>query len=318
MAAGGGNTNLYDCQVKACQEFFRKQLPEVPKCELLTNERKKLLNIQDCAKPIYFSDITGFDAHKVIAVLSGIVNDRKKFTEGNVFLLRLCGTDKSEELFKLSPFPKKVQIGNGIVSIRPREESKFKREGKKYAETNVDLESHYKNDTRRFAKHIKKLFRNNERDLDKFPQATIEVYMILLFEIARRLVKLEKPNELTAQYDDLPIGSAIAGIMKLLKNNDKDENDKYEYTFNDVFGSKGKFHCFSDEPDKRKEAIDRINNAASVNTKGSEEQLIEEVIKELRKTFSREDSPEESSLTSHMGDLKVSEEKTSKVPTSST
>ena len=306
MAAGGGNTNLYDCQVKACQEFFRKQLPEVPKCELLTNERKKLLNIQDCAKPIYFSDITGFDAHKVIAVLSGIVNDRKTFTQGNVFLLRLCGTDKSEELFKLSPFPKKVQIGNGIVSIRPREESKFKQKGKKYAEMKVGLESHYENDTRRFAKNIKKLFRNNERDLDKFPQATIEVYMILLFEIARRLVKLEKPHKLTAKYDDLPIGSAIAGIMKLLKYNDKDE-----YTFNDVFGRKGKFHCFSKKPCKRKEAIDRINEAALVNTEGSEEKLIKKAIKKLRKTFSREDSPEESSLTSQMDDLRVSEEKTS-------
>ena len=106
--------------------------------------------------------------------------------------------------------------------------------------------------------------------------------------------------------------------MKLLKYNDKDENDKYEYTFNDVFDNGGKFYCFSKEPHKRKEAIDRINNAASVNTKGSEEQLIEEAIKELRKTFSREDSPEESSLTSQMEDLKVSEEKTSKVPTSST
>ena len=312
MAAGGGNTNLYDCQVKACQEFFRKQLPEVPKCELLTNERKKLLNIQDCAKPIYFSDITGFDAHKVIAVLSGIVNDRKKFTEGNVFLLRLCGTDKSEELFKLSPFPKKVQIGNGIVYIRPREESKFKQKGKKYAEMKVDLKTHYKN-TKDFAKDIKTLFRNNEKFSSRFPQATIEVYMILLFEIARRLVELEESDESIAQYDDLPIGSAIAGIMKLLKS-----KNKATCTFEDIFDYNGKFHCFSDEPDKRKKAIDCINNAASVNTKGSEEQLIEEVIKKLRKTFSRKDSPEESSLTSQMEDLKVSEEKTSKVPTSST
>ena len=313
MATGGGNTYLYDCQVKACQKFFREQLPKVPKCELLTEERKKNENMLYYGKPIYFSDITGFDAHKVIAVLSGIVNDRKKFTEGNVFLLRLCGTDKSEELFKLSPFPKKVQIGNGIVSIRPREESKLSQNGKTYAEMKADLENHFEKDTKRFAKDIKKLFRNNEKKLNKFPQATIEVYMILLFEIARRLVKLEKPNKSIAEYDDLPIGSAIAGIMKLLKN-----SDEGEYTFNDVFDYGGKFHCFSEESHKRKEAIDRINEAASVKTEGSEEKLIEEAIKELRKTFSREDSSEESSLTSHMGDLKVSEEKTSKVPTSST
>ena len=312
MAEGGGNTNLYDCQVKACQEFFRKQLPEVPKCELLTNERKKLLNIQDDSKRIYFSDITGFSAHKVIAVLSTIVNDRENFTEDNDFLLWLCGTDERKELFKLSPYPKKVQIGNGVVFIRSREESKFSQNGKKYAEMKADLESHFK-DTKRFAKDIKKLFRNNKKKLNKFPQATIEVYMILLFEIARRLVKLEKPNELTAQYDDLPIGSAIAGIMKLLKN-----NDEGKYTFNDVFDIGGKFHCFSGKPHERKEAIDRINKDASVKTEGSEEKLIEEAIKELRKTFSREDSSEESSLTSHMGDLKVSEEKTSKVPTPST
>lgn len=239
-------------------------------------------------------------------MLSTIVNDRENFTEDNVFLLSLCGTDERKELFKLSPSPKEVQIGNGNVSIRPREESKFNQKGKKYAEMKVDLESHYENDTRRFTKHIKKLFRNNEKDLNKFPQATIEVYMILLFEIARRLVKLKKPNKLTAEYDDLPIGSAIAGIMKLLKYNDKDE-----YTFNDVFGSDGKFHCFSEKPYKRKEAIDRINEAALVNTEGSEEKLIKKAIKKLRKTFSREDSPEESSLTSQMDDLRVSEEKTS-------
>ena len=305
MAKGGGNTNLYDCQVKACQEFFREQLPEVPKCELLTDERIKLLNIQDYVKPIYFSDITGFSAHKVIAVLSTIVNDRKNFTEDNDFLLQLCGTDERKELFKLSPSPKEVQIGNGIVSILPRGESKFDQKGKKYEVMKGYLKNHYK-DTKSFAKDIKKLFRNNEKDLNKFPQATIEVYMILLFEIARRLVKLKKPNKLIAEYDDLPIGSAIAGIMKLLKYNDKDE-----YTFNDVFGSDGKFHCFSEKPYKRKEAIDRINEAALVNTEGSEEKLIKKAIEKLRKTFSREDSPEESSLTSQMDDLRVSEGKTS-------
>ena len=63
---------------------------------------------------------------------------------------------------------------------------------------------------------MKKLFLNNEVVNDKgFPQVTIEAYMILLFEIARRSVtSVENPPEKKKQFDDLPIGSAIAGLLK--------------------------------------------------------------------------------------------------------
>ena len=78
--------------------------------------------------------------------------------------------------------------------------------------------------------------------------------MILLFEIARRLVALEDPSDKKVQYDVLPIGTAIARIVKSLELGSKDI-----CTFDDVFLVKGKFHCFTGKPKERRKAIDEIN-----------------------------------------------------------
>ena len=73
-------------------------------------------------------------------------------------------------------------------------------------EINGALQAPYEEDTKAFTEDIKKLFRNNAKFNNDFPQANIEAYMILLFEIARRLVALKEPRELQVQYDELPIG----------------------------------------------------------------------------------------------------------------
>lgn len=65
MATSSGNTVAFDCQVKACEEFFQKPLPKVQDLKPLEND-----DIPEDAKrfkgPIY--DITSFDAREVVAL----------------------------------------------------------------------------------------------------------------------------------------------------------------------------------------------------------------------------------------------------------
>ena len=268
MATGGAYTDMYNCQVAACQKFFHEQLPDVPKCKSLTKEHGIREDMKLYTRPTFLYDITGFDAHKVIAVLVKIINDRETFTSGKNFYLMLQNSDGSkedgqiEELFRLKAYPKKSQPGNGIVFLRPRGKVKFDRHAKNYEEINDALEAHYKKDTKSFAEDLKNLFLNNAVVKSDFPQATIETYMILLFEIARRLVALEKPGTSKVQYDLLPIGSAIASIVKLLEYG-KEEICK----FKDVFFPGSKFHCFSGSLQERKNAINDIIEAKIKATK---------------------------------------------------
>ena len=68
-------------------------------------------------------------------------------------------------------------------------------------------------------------------------------------------MKSEKPNEKKEEFDVLPIGSAIARLLKLLELG--------KCTFEDVFFPGGRFHCFTGKPKKRRTAIDKINMAIS-------------------------------------------------------
>lgn len=82
--------------------------------------------------------------------------------------------------------------------------------------------------------------------------------MLLLFEIARRLVKSENPvNDKKPgkkeEYDVLPIGCAIARLMKLLESGN--------CSFEDVFLEGARFHCLTGKPVVRRKAIEAINEA---------------------------------------------------------
>ena len=309
MATVEGNTDLYNSQVTACQKFFGEKLSNVPERKLLTGKKRpeNMRSLED--GPIYLNDITGCDARKVIAVLVDIVNDREKFEVGQNFYLVLRNTvqpkdNQIEELFRLKANPSNDHPGNGRVFKLPRGKMEFEENAKSYQAIKEALKAHYK-DTTSFAKHIKKLFQNNAEFNSDFPEVTMEAYMLLLFEVARRLVELENPSELKEEFDKLPIGSAIAGIVKLL------EYGKEQSIFEHVFSHDGTFHCFTRKPHIRKKAIDEINEAASVNAKGEKKQLIKEATAELRETFSfnRSGSPVDPSFTNQFQKLGIRKEK---------
>ena len=247
---------VFKQQEEACTKFFRDNLPK----DVLKPmpEEKRPENTKKFIGCVY--DITGFDAENVVALLSDIVNDKEQFKTNKTFYLLLRNShdskpdDEIEELFRLKARPTKDQPGNGIVFLRPRGKKLFTKDARKYNELKGALEAHYKGDTQKFAQDIKNLFQNNSVITDDFPQATVETYMILLFEMARRLVTVESESEKKKEYDVLPIGSAIARSVNLLELGDKET-----CTFEDVFLSGKKFHCYTGKAQERRKAIDKIN-----------------------------------------------------------
>ena len=243
---------VFKKQKKACGKFFRENLPEDVSKPVRVDKRPQ--NLRKLEGHVY--DITGFDAEKVVALLSRIVNDRQEFKQDKTFYLLLNShepgqDDNREKFFKFAPYPTRDQPGNAIVSRGPEN-------GLTYKELNADLKSKYNGNTQLFAQHIKSLFQNNSVVLENDPQATYEVYILLLFEIARRLVKENAPTEKKKKFDDLPIGSAIARSVKLLELGKKET-----CSFDDVFCfSSDNFYCYAGEPEEREEAIRRINKTA--------------------------------------------------------
>lgn len=263
---------VFKQQQEACTKFFRDNLPkDVPEP---MSEEKKPENTKKFKGHVY--DITGFDAENVVALLSDIVNNKEQFKTNKTFYLLLQNSRDAqpdyeiEELFRLKARPKPNQPGNGIVFLRRRGNKTFTQDAKKYDELHGALKAHYKKDTKSFAKDIKNLFQNNSVETGDIPQATFEAYMILLFEIARRLVTVDESSKMKEEYDVLPIGSAIARSVKLL--------EEEKCTFDDVFLTEEKekkekekkkrknFHCYSKSPQKRREAIDNINKTTDTES----------------------------------------------------
>ena len=243
---------VFNGQKEACGNFFRNNLPE--DVSKPVREDKRPQNLRKLEGHVY--DITGFDAEKVVALLSRIVNDRQEFKEGKTFYLLLNShgprqDDNGEKFFKFAPKPSIDQPGNAMVS-------RGLGKGLTYEKLNAELESKYDKNTQLFAQHIKSLFQDNSVVLENCPQATFEVYILLLFEIARRLVRENAPTTKKEKLDDLPIGSAIARSVKLLELGKKET-----CSFDDVFCfSSDNFYCYTGEPEDREEAIRRINKTA--------------------------------------------------------
>ena len=89
----------------------------------------------------------------------------------------------------------------------------------------------------------------------------------------------EDPSEKKEAFDVLPIGNAIARVIKLLER-----GDGKTCLFEDVFLPGGKFHCFTGTSAQRQRAIENINKAISEITK-EEEVTEEELLKELEELF---------------------------------
>ena len=266
-------------QVAACKTFFQEELPPDVIKELRGQDIPP--NLKKLKGRVF--DITDFDGQQVVALLSFIVNERDGFKPNQTFYLLIQGGDKNadfEEVFKLKARPTKQQPGNGIMFLRPKGKVRFKQSAKKYDELNGELKAFYKADTKSFAQDIKQVFKKHAQiSTENIPPATIEVYMIWLFEIARRLVKSEKPSTQQMEYDIYPIGSAIASLVRLLES-------QQECLFEDVFLPKEKFHCFTGKPKDRKEAVHKINDALKEKSKKATK---EHFLKELQEMFCSEE-----------------------------
>lgn len=259
-----GDKTEFDCQMMACNEFFN--VFSLSALKPLAEEEKPDSMKRYKGRPVY--DISGFDAQQVVEVLSAIINDKDQFTSGKTFYLLIYSNSEyksqaeiEEQLFRLEARPTKDQPGNGIVVLRPKGKSTFTEPPKNYAALSDVLTAHYGTNTKSFAKDINNLLKDNKLTKD-IPEATIEVYMLLLFEIARRLVKSENPVSdrkpgKKEEYDVLPIGSAIARFIKLFKSG--------KYRFEDVFLEGATFNCFSGKPQDRRRAIKAINKATAQN-----------------------------------------------------
>ena len=218
-------------------------------------------------------DITGFDGQQVVALLSSIENDKDQFKKGKTFYLLIRNREDNKEteyepLYRLKASPTKRQPGNGIVVLRSKGKKKFTEPPKKYDALNGALKASYETNTTSFAKNIKKLLKGNAQNKD-IPKATIEAYMILLFEIARRLAKAQKPSRENDAFANLPIGSAIARLINLLETGN--------YHFEDVFLEGKPLHCFSGKLDVRRKAIEAINEATAKKETVTDKLLLKEL-----------------------------------------
>ena len=201
-------------------------------------------------KPAIVYDITGFNRSQVVEKLEDIVNDRgyqkKKFD----FYLGISKVDETLEfrkLFRLEPHPWPNQPGNGVMKVL--QDRKFI--CRSYGQCLVDeLNEKYGRKTSLLAEHLEKLFEDNS-NIAEYSFVTSEVYILWLFEIARRRVKDSKDaTNLKKAYDTLEIDGAITQLIKLMKVD--------SCQFQEIFLKNGTFHCFSNFPPARQTAIDNI------------------------------------------------------------
>ena len=193
-------------------------------------------------------NVTGMSAAQVIAVLKSIVNNREGlygYIRGNVFTFKIEGPQTIS--FTLEAYPTSNQPGNGRIQRNGI--------GRSYKNLTQKLNSWYQNDTETFAKDMKRVFKDNSKLLG-CENVIQDVYILLLFEIGRRLVDYENvPEGRRADrqaYDSLPISEAITKIMKLF--------EMKRCSFKDVFHPDGKFHCFAGSPGKRECAINELES----------------------------------------------------------
>ena len=195
-------------------------------------------------------NITGKSAAHVIAILKSIVNSREKpyeYDKGNIFTLKIEGQHAIS--FVLKPFPTTNQPGNGIIITSGIARS--------YKDLTEELIKQYENDTKTFAKDMKRVFKDNSRLLECRNEVLQDAYILLVFEIGRRLVDDEnvikgRGDKERQALDCLPISEAITKIVKLF--------EMKGCSFSNVFDPDGKFHCFGGTSGKRQSAIKELQS----------------------------------------------------------
>ena len=199
-------------------------------------------------KPAIVYNITGFNRSQVVEKLEDIVKD-SRYKQKFVFYLGICRVDETLEfrkLFRLKQDPCRDEPDNGNMTVLQGREfiSKF------YDGLLVEkLNKQYGFKTSLFAEHLENLFKNNTK-IAGYPFVTSEVYILLLFEIARRRVK---DSEEMKKYKKLKIDEAITNLIALMKAD--------HCGFDAVFLKGGEFHCFSGKPENIKTVIKKIKKS---------------------------------------------------------
>lgn len=245
-----GNTSsdsntTYDRQVHACKKFFVDDLSKGPFHPSTGSEIPHIL--KKLRGEVF--DIRGWDAHRVIGLLSDIIN---KWEKDQIFDLIIKDNSQGMgyHVFEFKANPTSNQPGNGVVC-------KYPSFPKAYRVVNRDLK--LQTTPEQFSHDMKKLFLKNE-DINGVPEATVEAYVLLLFEIARILVRpSDEDSEEKRKLYTLPIGVSIMRIVELF--------EKKVTSFDEVF--RGKFYCFGGRADARKKAIDEINKLYRVSFEGN-------------------------------------------------
>lgn len=116
------NVRGSDYQLNACKTFFLENYQFEQFKDEVTVESVKL------EEPVY--NITKFDAHKVVALLSQIVNNRGQFVKNNAFYFLIRKGKENKQLFKLTANPSKDHPsmgqylgyfpGKGAIFVQPR------------------------------------------------------------------------------------------------------------------------------------------------------------------------------------------------------
>lgn len=144
------------------------------------------------------------------------------------------------------------QPGDGVVSIMylkgKRRKRYQSRKAKSYNTLINDL-IQVKTSSKTFAKVIQKLFKDSS-EITQRDTAIAEMYFLLLFEIARRGSNKEDKTDEGKRLDELPIGSAIVGIIKLLDATDKKQGPE---RLNEILESF--CHCFKGHASAREKTI---------------------------------------------------------------
>ena len=234
-------------------------------------------------------NITGKSAAHVIAIFKSMVNNRDAqygYRESEVFTFEIGNPPTI--IFKLQARPTEDQPGNGFIQRNNNTPT--------YKSITKDLMKQYENDTETFAKDMKSVFKDNS-ELFKCSAVVSDVYILLLFEIGRRLVidGKESTNKKKA-LDKLPISAALTSIFKLF------ESPKTKYSFRDFFHDEGKFHCFSDGPQKREDAIESLTKLSEVEFEEIKALFYEEEDKESSEDAASEGKESSLDATNESGE----------------
>ncbi len=262
---GFSNKNVYKNQVNVRKTFWKSlhsyegyQLTGVNIPDELKGKTELILQLTKCK------------ARENVQLLKRLVNDQNQFKMNEVIFLKI-----DNYVFKLQARPTTDQPGNGYIDVQSKGKKKLKMPALTYGEElNGMLKAKYGDKTQKFAEHMMLLLEGKTNN--DIPQVTYTIYILWLFEIARRLKKTKNPSEKQKALDAIPIEFGIARNLKLLK--------KKICTFDDVFITGADFNPFAGRPDQREKAIHNINEAIAKQEKKVREKP-GELRKELKETY---------------------------------